>query len=116
MRNFIESGATLDVLAPISVISGQLLVIGDLVGCAVTSALAGTTVALRRGGVVEQPKVSAQAWPVGAKVYLDASTSLLTTAAVNAASAANTLIGRAAEPATNPSGVGRVMLSDFVGV
>ena len=116
MRNFIESGASIDVLAPINITSGQLLVVGDLVGCAVTSALAGTTVALRRGGVVEQPKVSAQAWTVGTKVYLDASTGLVTTAAVNAASAQNTLIGRVAEPSANPSGVGRVLLSDFAGV
>ena len=116
MRNYIESGSSIDVLAPVNVTSGQLLVVGDLVGCATTTALAGTTVALRRGGVVEQPKVSAQAWAVGVKVYLDVSTGLVTTAAVTAATTPNTLIGRAAEPAANPSGVGRVLLSDFVGV
>ena len=116
MRNFIESGASIDVLAPVNVTSGQLLVVGDLVGCAVTSALAGTTVALRRGGVVELAKASAQAWTVGTKVYLDSSTGLVTTAAVNAATTPNTLIGRVTEPASNPSSVGRVLLSDFVGV
>ena len=65
---------------------------------------------------MEQPKTSAQAWAVGTKVYLDASTGLVTTAAINAATTPNTLIGRVAEPAANPSGVGGVLLSDFVGV
>ncbi len=115
MRTFIDSGSSIDVVASAPVVSGQLVVVGDLVGCAVTSAIAGTTFALRRGGVVELPKVAAQAWTVGAPIYLDGSTGFVTTAAVNASSAANTLIGRAAEPAANPSGVGRVLLSDFVG-
>ena len=116
MKNFIESGATIDVVATSNVVSGQLVILNGLVGVAVTTALAGSTVALKRGGVYEQPKVSAQAWTVGVQIYLDASTGLLTTAAINAASAPNALIGRAAEPAANPSGVGRVLLSDFVGV
>ncbi len=108
MRNFIQQGDTLDVAAASNVVSGQLVFLGSLCGVATTTALAGTTFALKTTGVFEFVKNSAEAWTVGAKVYWD-TTNLWATTTVGS----NALIGRAAEPVANPSSVGRVLLSRF---
>ncbi len=108
MRNFILQGDTLDVVAPSNVVSGQLVILTGLLGVATTTALAGTTVALKTTGVFELPKLSTEAWTVGAKVYWDATNKWATLTA-----STNAVIGRAAEPNANPSAVGRVLLSRF---
>lgn len=108
MRNFIQPGDTLDVVAPANVVSGQLVVIGNLSGVATTTALAGTTFALKTTGVFEMVKVTTEAWTVGIKIYWDATNLVATIVA-----GTNTLIGRASEPNANPSAVGRVLLSRF---
>ena len=106
MKNFILQGDTLDVSSGSNVVAGQLVILGSLLGVATTTALAGTTFALKTTGVFELPKSSAEAWTIGAKIYWD-STNLWATTTVGS----NTIIGRAAEPAANPSSVGRVLLS-----
>ncbi len=105
MKNFIQPGDTLMVAAPANVASGDVVIIGLMIGIATTTALSGAPVAVKTTGVIELAKVSAQAWTVGVAVYWDSTNKQATTT-----SSANTLIGYAAEPAANPSSVGRVRL------
>lgn len=109
MKNFIQSGDTLDIVAPANVVSGQFVQVGFLGGIATTTALAGTTFALKTTGVFELPKLTSEVWGIGAMVYWDA-TNLWATIAPGTS---NAVIGRASEPASNPSAVGRVLLSRF---
>jgi predicted RecA/RadA family phage recombinase len=62
-------------------------------------------VAVKTRGVFELPKVSAQAWTVGAPIYWDGTAGNATTVTTS-----NTLIGYATEAAANPSSVGRVRI------
>ena len=108
MRNFILQGDTLDVAAPSNVLSGQFVQVGNIGGVATTTALSGTTFALKTTGVFEFPKVSTETWAVGAIVYWDATNLVATIVA-----GANKIMGRVAEPVTAPGSVGRVLLSRF---
>jgi predicted RecA/RadA family phage recombinase len=106
MKNFIEAGDTLTVPAPSGgVVSGGVVIIGSLIGIAGSTADASVNVAVKTRGVFELPKVSAQAWTVGAPIYWDAGAGNATTTATD-----NTAIGYATEAAANPSAVGRVRI------
>jgi predicted RecA/RadA family phage recombinase len=108
MKNFVNDGDTVDVVAPYEVASGAGALVGSLFGVAVANAANGAPVRLKTTGVFDLAKTSAQAWTVGAKIYWDNSTKLATT---TAASGANALIGVALAVAANPSAVGRVRLT-----
>ena len=106
MKNYIQPGDTITVPAPAGgVLSGGLVIVGLLIGVATLTAAAGIPVAVKTTGVFEFPKVSAQAWTVGASLYWDATAGNVTTTA-----GGNTLIGYASEASANPSTVGRVRL------
>ncbi|WP_407529429.1 DUF2190 family protein [Methylobacterium oryzisoli] len=106
MRNFIQPGDTLTVPAPSGgVVSGGVVVLGSIIGVATTTAAVGLPVALKTTGVFEFPKVSAQAWAIGDKIYWDGAAGNATTSTTS-----TTLLGVATEVAANPSAVGRVRL------
>lgn len=105
MKNFIHPGRVLPVPAPADVKSGDLVFVGDLFGVAEEDALSGAEVEIVTEGVWDLPKVSAQAWTVGAKLYWDASAKKATTA-----SSGNKPIGCATAVAANPSDTGHVRL------
>lgn len=106
MKNYIQPGDTLTVPAPTGgVLSGGVVIIGSLLGVATTTAAVGIPVAIKTTGVFEFPKVSAQAWAVGDKVYYDSATGFAT-----ATVGSNALLGTVTEAAANPSAVGRVRL------
>lgn len=109
MRNYIMPGEHLTIVAAAAITSGQLVVAGDIVGVAQGAAEIGESVVLVRRGVFELPKVDAQAWSVGAKVYWDAAAGVVTTD-----DAGNKLIGAAAEAAANPSAFGAVLLDGVI--
>lgn len=109
MKNFIQKGDTVTVPAPAAVTSGQIVVVGGLVGVAQYAAAIGEAVEIERVGVFELPKTSAQAWTVGAKLYWDAAASAVTTTV-----GSNLLIGAAAAAAANPSATGRVLLDGVI--
>ncbi|KAB2738549.1 MULTISPECIES: DUF2190 family protein [Brucella] len=106
MKNYIQPGDSVTVPAPADVKSGDLVVVGDLFGVAQFSAKAGDDVEIATKGVFGLPKVSAQAWSVGAKVYYVAADKNISTTATG-----NTFIGHATEAAANPSDFGAVRLS-----
>lgn len=106
MRNYIQPGKTITVPAPANVKSGDLVVVGDLFGVSEFSAAEGDPVEIATEGVFELPKVQAQAWSLGAKVYYVAADKVLSTEETD-----NLFIGHATEPVANPSGSGAVRLS-----
>lgn len=106
MKNYIQPGDSITVPAPADVKSGDLVVVGDLFGVAQFSAASGDPVEISTKGVFGLPKVSAQAWSVGAKVYYVAADKNVSTTATG-----NTFIGHATEAAANPSEFGAVRLS-----
>ena len=108
MRNYIQPGRTLTLVAPYDVLSGAGLLVGSIFGIANCAATSGTAVETDVVGVFELPKVSAQAWTQGAKLYWDDMAKNVTT---NAASGANPLIGAAVAAAANPSATGIVRLN-----
>lgn len=106
MRNFIQPGKTLTMVASSDVKSGEFYKSGSIFGVAATSAKAGEEFELETGGVYELPKVSAQAWAVGADIYADTA-GIMTTEETD-----NTKVGVAVIAAENPSGTGRVRFND----
>lgn len=106
MRNFIQFGDTLTLTAPYVVASGGGFLVGSIFAVAAGDASSGAQVEGKTVGVYELPKVSAQAWTVGAKIYWDDVAKVCTTVATG-----NTLIGVCVATAANPSAVGRVRLN-----
>ena len=104
MKTFIQTGDIIEVIAPADVKSGDIVEVGKLAGIACTDALSGAKVNIKTTGVFTVKKVSAQAWTVGAPVYV-ASGEATTTASTN------TPLGHALAIAANPSATGVVRLS-----
>lgn len=107
MKNYIQPGINVTVPAPVGgTVSGTFYLIGSLFGCASTTQAAGESVSIVTEGVYTVPKVSAQAWTVGVRVYWDDTTKNFTTTV-----GSNTLVGVAVEAAANPSATGTVRLN-----
>lgn len=104
MKNFISSGDIVTVTAPANVKSGDLVEVGKLVGVACADAASGSPVNIKTSGVFTVKKVSAQAWTVGAALYVDGGEATTT-------ASSNTPIGHALAVAANPSATGIVRLS-----
>lgn len=105
MKNYVQPGENVEVTLAADVSAGDFVVIGGLTGVAVTDGSSGDVITIARRGVFTLPKVSAQAWTQGAKIYWVSADSNFTTAA-----SGNTLVGVAAEAAANPSATGVVLL------
>ena len=105
MKNFHSTGGVISVVAPADVDSGAGVLVGSIFGIAQGSAATGVEVNLVRIGVYTMPKVNAQAWAQGAKIYWDNGNSQMTTTA-----SGNVLVGTATEAAANPSETGMVLL------
>ena len=108
MNNFVQEGNVVPVTAPRNLTSGELVVVGLLVGVAVHDAASGDPVEIQTTGVFEVAKTNAQAWAtVGLAIYVVPGTGLATTATTTG----NVLIGTNLETAANPSGTGIVKLN-----
>lgn len=71
MKNFVQPGKMIDVTATAAVSSGDVVVVGDMIGVASVDAAIGEKFALAVWGVFEVAKEAA-AISEGAKVYWDA--------------------------------------------
>jgi len=109
MKTFVQHGNVLSLVAPYAVASGNPFKVGAIVAVAVTTAANGAAVEGMREGVFTLPKVSAQAWSEGDKIYWDDSAKLMTTT-----DSGNTLVGVATAVAANPSATGTVLLDGAV--
>lgn len=107
MKNFIQDGDTLSLPAPYDVASGAGAQIGNLFGVAVNDVLSGADGEFLLTGVIDLPKVSAQAWSsIGTLIYWDNTDKVCTTTA-----STNLCIGVNVAAAANPSATGRVRLN-----
>ena len=111
MKNFIQHGDMIAIIATAAITSGQLVRVNSLIGVAATDAAIGEEVDLKVTGVFDLPKTSAQAWTAGNPIYAIAASSLLTTVP----GTGNYLVGVATADAANPSGTGRVRLNGSLG-
>ncbi|MDK8871495.1 MULTISPECIES: DUF2190 family protein [Paracoccus] len=107
MKNYLQKGTSVSIPAPAAVNSGDIVVAGVLAGVAGHDAALGDPVEVHLVGCYELRKVSAQAWTVGAAVYVTPASGLCT---VSPAAGA-IFIGVAIEAAANPSGTGKVRLN-----
>ncbi|WP_439616663.1 DUF2190 family protein [Shinella sp.] len=105
-KNYIQPGEVVTVPAPYDVASGAGALVGKLFGVATGAYASGADAEIRTKGVFELPKVSAQAWTVGADIYWDDTAKNCTTTTTS-----NTLIGKALAVAANPSPTGVVRLN-----
>ncbi len=107
MKNFVQPGEMITVAAPVGgILSGAGLLAGSLFGVAATSQPEGDPVELATTGVYDLPKVSANTFAFGAKVYWDATAKNCTSTATD-----NTLIGVAVAAAGNGAASVRVRLN-----
>ena len=106
MKNFVHIGYNITIPAPATVTSGEMVIVGSLFGIVSTDALTGERVTLSATGVFEMAKVAANDITLGAVVYYDDSSDLVTTTATG-----NTKIGVAVEDAGNGVGTVRVRLN-----
>lgn len=109
MKNYVQAGDTLTLVAAYAVLSGAGHLAGSIFGVAAGTYAQGAPGEFKRTGVFELPKVAAQAWTQGVKVYWDDTAKLVTTV-----SGGNTPIGAAALAAANPSSIGTVLLDGSI--
>lgn len=109
MKNYNSPGELVTLTAPAALVAGAGALVGTIFGVAQADAANGADVVLARRGIFELPKVEAQAWTLGAKIYWDDTAKLATTA-----SSGNTVIGAATAVAANPSTTGMVLLDGTI--
>lgn len=105
MKNFVQPGDSIEITAGASLTGGQGLLTGTMFGVVTASAASGEKAVVVTEGVFTLPKLSEQAWTVGALIYWDESEGQCTTVSTD-----NTKIGYAVEAAADPSGTGVVRL------
>jgi len=106
MKNYVQKGENLTLPAPYDVASGGGVKSGLIFGVAAGDALSGADVDLVTMGVFDLPKVSTDVFTVGAAVYWNDTTKLVTTT-----TSGNTKVGVAVTAAANPSGSVNVRLN-----
>ena len=106
--NWIQPGDTLTIPAPATVASGFPFIAGDIKGIALSDAASGAPVDVGCSGVWSLPKVGANAFTLGAKIYWDATAKLATST-----SGGNTLLGVAVAAAGSGAATVRIRLSGF---
>jgi predicted RecA/RadA family phage recombinase len=111
MKNFVQHGDLVTIIAAAAIASGDLVRSNSLIGVAAAAAGIGESAELKTSGVFDLPKTSAQAWVAGNPIYMIAGSGLLT----SVPGTGNFLVGVATAAAVNPSAVGRVRLNGSLG-
>ena len=106
MVNYVSKGDTVTVVAPYTVTSGMLVLVGSIVGVAAYDAASGANVDIAVAGIFTLNKTSALAISPGDLLYLDD-----TNHVVNKTSSAQKLVGVALSTAANPSATVTVRLN-----
>ena len=107
MKNWIQEGRTLTLIAPRNVNPGDGLLVGSIFGVAKSAATSGANVETQLYGVVDLPK-AAGAVTQGAKLYWDNAAFNVTTTA-----GGNTQIGAATQAAASGDTTARVLMRYF---
>lgn len=108
MRNHIQPGNVLTIPAPAAVLSGGVVIAGEIKGIASGHAASGEPVDVQTSGVFDLPKVAANSFALGAAVHWDATAGLATSTA-----SGNTRLGVAVEAAAASTATVRIRLSGF---
>ena len=90
MKNYIQLGATIPLVAPYAVASGDGVLVGAIFGVVTNAAASGDIVETKRHGGYTLPCLSTDTVTQGVKLYWDNTNRRLTTTATN-----NTLVGAA---------------------
>jgi len=104
MKNFVQPGVTLTLVAPYDVNPGDGLLVGSLFGYAKGKAASGSPIETLTEGVVDGGK-AAGAVTQGAKLYWDNTAKVLTTTA-----SGNTQVGVATQAAASGDATARIKL------
>ena len=83
MKNFVQNGANLTITAGSAISSGDFVVVGDLVGVAVTDIANGEDGVISTEGVFQGTKASGASLAVGDVAYLNSTGKLTNTATSN---------------------------------
>ncbi|MEI4473330.1 DUF2190 family protein [Frigidibacter sp. MR17.24] len=105
MKNYVQPGRTVTIPAPAAVLSGDIVVAGNLVGIASGNAAQGEALDLSLQGVFDVPKIAADDFAVGARVFWNAGQGLATTTA-----GTNARVGTCVQAAPADSATVRVKL------
>lgn len=81
MKNFVQEGEVVPVVAPYNVTSGQGVLVGSLFGVAAYDALAGANVEVKTEGVFDITALAADVGAQGVKIYWDNANRRLTVTA-----------------------------------
>jgi predicted RecA/RadA family phage recombinase len=106
MRNFIQNGDFVTVIAPHDIKSGEGVLVNSLFGVAAFDAFANSELELLLEGIFKMAKSAIEIWQVGEKIYWNAEEKYCTNV-----SEGNSLIGVSLKPAANPSNEGIVRLN-----
>ena len=105
MKNFVQPGANLSLVAPRTLVSGAAFQVGAIVAVASTDAASGAPVVGVTEGVFDLPKATGAVTP-GAKAYWDNTAYVVTTSA-----SSTVLIGAFTQAAASGDAAGRVKLT-----
>jgi predicted RecA/RadA family phage recombinase len=105
MKNFVQRGDTLPLIAPYPVKAGDVVIVGAFAGIAATDAALGEEVECDLVGVFHIAKKTGEAFGQGAPVYWDGTAKRITTTAEG-----NTRFGAAATATQAAATVARVRL------
>lgn len=108
MKNYVQEGKVLTLLAPYNRLSGEGAKVGSIFGVATKDVLNGIAGEFATQGVFALKKAASQAWTVGLKIFWDDSAKQLTSVA-----GANLLVGYATEAVAGGAGdvVGKIKLT-----
>jgi predicted RecA/RadA family phage recombinase len=109
MKNYVESGKLVTVVAAANVTAGNIVVVGQMFGVATKTVLTGAEFEMHCGGVFDFAKLNAASMSMaaGANVYWDVTNAIAVANATN-----NTRIGVALHAVSNTAAKVRVRLND----
>lgn len=106
MKNYIQPGHILTLVAPYTVASGAGALVDGIFGVATVDITSGSSGEFQVCGVFDLAKTSAQAWTLGQLIYWDN-----TNKRCDSSSAVGPEIGVCTEVASNPTSTGKVRLN-----
>lgn len=109
MKNAIQAGVTLSLLAAAAMLSGEAVLVGKIFGVAVANVAAGQQGEFRTEGVFELPALGTDVAAQGAILYWDAANKRLTTTA-----AGNTRVGVAVVAKANGPAVATIKIDAVI--
>jgi predicted RecA/RadA family phage recombinase len=112
MKNYIQPGKVLTLIAPTTLLSGAVVIVGSFVGIAATDAAEGSPIEVSTEGVFELAKMAPQVWAQGSLVYWDGAAAKATTFATGGLP----LVGIATESAGSATTIGRVKIGHLAAI